>query len=85
MSNSGVLFQAETGFSPRTNIEIELTLPVVLPGRPAAKISGRGTVVRSLQRTEAGPGFMVAAAIQSRRFVTNRGELELSANNARQQ
>lgn len=75
MSKSGVLFRAEKAFAPQTSIEIELTLPLVLPGRPAAKIAGRGTVVRSLLAKAAGPGFVVAAAIKSRHFVPDGGEL----------
>jgi len=81
MSNSGVLFQAGTGFPLKTSIEIEMTLPVVLPGRPAARIAGRGAVVRSSPTNEAGSGFVMAAAIKSRRLVTKHGEVGESGNN----
>lgn len=69
VSASGVLFQAPNALLPETPIEVAVTLPAVLPGRPSAEIVGRGTVARSACATGAAGIAVLGASIQQFRFV----------------
>jgi uncharacterized protein YabE (DUF348 family) len=67
ISRSGVLFRADHVLEPKAAVQMSLSLPVKMSGKRPAKISCRGTVVRTVLTTESNL-TVIAASIERYRF-----------------
>jgi hypothetical protein len=67
ISRSGVLFRADHVLEPKAAIQMSFSLPVKMSGERPAKISWRGTVVRTVLTTESNL-TVIAARIERYRF-----------------
>jgi hypothetical protein len=68
ISSSGVLFRAEQGLRPKTNIDMALTLPRVEPGEHSAEVLCRGVIVRAASERGIDSSPVLAASIADYRF-----------------
>jgi hypothetical protein len=75
ISRSGVLFRADLVLEPKAAVQMSLSLPVKMSGKRPAKISCRGTVVRTALTTE--PNLTVIGAT-IRRYRFRRAEITTS-------
>jgi hypothetical protein len=80
ISRSGVLFRADHVLGPKAAVQMSLSLPVKMSGKRPAKISCRGTVVRTALTTE--PNLTVIGAT-IRRYRFRRGDHNLRQRSER--
>ena len=78
VSESGILFRAERPLPLRTAIEGSVALPVTANGEPPGELLFRGVVVRTAFITAADSFSVVAASMQSYRFVRGRRTLRVN-------